>query len=444
MKKMKFTLGLMLSMLFLGANVGYAQPYYYNSALPHSGAIELALYVQGCDYYKSISVAKVAVDDILTGYPVDQSATITTGLPGFDNYAFQYFPLSLAWPYGSGEWKSIPMSYEDQDYFFNIPANRYFTNPGGISGTGSGNLFYYLEKSKTQVYNRLEVELKYTAGNELHPILKRYMFLGQWETVYDIDNDLWRNELVPNGIVLETIITADPVESWFRPDMDRGNGPAKYVYKDQILPLLDDYIITAMFYELAVYDEYDNAGSTVYPIAQPLPQDVRKILIESAEGITTTPNTLGNAIYVPSLKDFVFTAYSESEITAETITLHQPYGDFTEIRTAAGKKGVLVKDNKNGSYTITIQRVNDEMLIRINNEASVSSGDTGNEAFAADAVWAASGTLFVQAATPATLSVFTVTGQLFFQTSVNGSYSMTLPKGLYIVQLNGKAYKVVN
>ena len=454
MKKMKFTLGLMLSMLFLGASVSYAQTYI--SSLPHSGAIESAIWVQGCDYYAAnITFKKMVKDDNGDyGYPGTYAVPTVTDIfilnyknVPFDDYAFVYFPVSMDWQYGSGHWTTWPTPSAQYpnvaDYYFDRSANKYFTNTAGSTSKTDGNLFYWLEKSKTEVINQIEVSLNYENGNELMPVLKRSILLGEWKTVHDPITDTYRNELFPTSIYIEQELDFDKGESRFRPDMDRGDAVATYVFKDQILPLLDKYIIYGMYYELAVYDEFDNVGGTNYQPSQTLPKDVRKVYIEAADGIKTTPNSIGSAIFVPSLQNFVFTAVSASEITAETITLHQPFGAFDEIRFGE-KKGVLVTNNKNGTYTITIQYVNQEMLIRVNSVASLSSGETGNDAIAADNVWAASGTLFVQAANTATLSVYTVTGQLFFQKSVSGSFSMTLPKGLYIVQLNGKAYKVIN
>jgi len=459
MKKMKFTLGLMLAMLILGANVGQAQ-LAYNNGLPHDGYIEQSIFIQGCDFYIGSITFDTKVKDMDGGYGYPAAANTFAGtsiigdsfsssLLPFNDFAFWIFDISTL-PYGSGEWVEVdaygkgfvPLSL--RDYYFDETAHQYVCNPY------TGNLFYWLVKSKTEVYNRIEVPLTYTAGNELKPILKRYITLGEWKTVVYNNpkdpKDVWngllqRNELFSTGIVIEQIIIPDSTH--FRPHMDRETENAIYIWKDPILPLLDKYIIYAIDYEVSVYDEIDYLpGNTIHPPSSTLPTNARKVFIEAADGITTSVSSKGSAIYVPTKTDFVFTAFSDSEITAATVTLHQPYGDFDEINRR--DKGVKVKNNLNGSYTITIQQVNYEMLIRINSEASLTSEPTGNFVIAPNAVWSAAGTLFVQSAKQATLSIYSVTGQLIKQISVTGSYTMTLPKGLYIVKLDGQAYKIIN
>jgi len=455
MKKMKFTLGLMLSMLFLGANVSQAQ--LLNPGLPHSGAIETAIYVQGCDFYSADIKFDKMYTDADGGYGYPALATTATKLWGtsfnkdavkFDNFAFKYFP-SEAWPYGSGYWVAdnglVPLNR--RDFYFDLTANKYVVNnSSGSNSLVGGNLFYWLTKSRTEVYNRIEVSLEYMAGNELKPIIKRYLTVGEWITV--VNNDpkdpeygFIRNELFSTGIVIEQII--EPDSTWFRPHMDRATEDAIYIWKDDILSLLRNQIIYSIDYEIAVYDEIDNIPAPGnYPPATVLPKDARKLYIEPAAGITTNPNSIGTAIFTPSLKDFTFVAESESEITAETVTLLRPY-DREELNRKGGK-GVIVTKTGVNTYAITVQYVNQEMVIVVNSEASLNSA-TGNFVIKPiNAVWGASGTLFVETAKTATLSIYSVTGQLIKQMSVSGSLSMTLPKGLYIVKIDDQAYKVIN
>jgi hypothetical protein len=228
--------------------------------------------------------------------------------------------------------------------------------------------------------------------------------------------------------------------------MDRMDSKAIFTYKDQILDLLSKpYIIYDIAYEIAVYDEIDfNPGITPYPPSSALPKDARRVRIATADGITTNPSTLGNDIHVRANEALGITAFSKSEITAETVTLHNIYAPYDEL-VRKGGPGISVVNNGNGSYTITVKQIDAEMIVNVMSVTSTSSGlDVGNAVIASDAVWAASGLLNVKSLKPATLSVYTVTGQLFKQVQVRDSYSMTLPKGLYIIQLNGKAYKVLN
>jgi hypothetical protein len=112
--------------------------------------------------------------------------------------------------------------------------------------------------------------------------------------------------------------------------------------------------------------------------------------------------------------------------------------------------GIVIEPVKGAAntYEVTLRRVQQNLFVDISSATSSSAdGDgttTGNALVKADAVWAASGVLTVQSAKPATVSVFSVTGQLLQQVSVNGTRTLTLPKGLFIVQMNGKAFKVIN
>jgi hypothetical protein len=56
MKKMKFTLGLMLSMLFMGANVMNADEIDISSE-PHDGSIDISLSVKASEFYCDTTAA---------------------------------------------------------------------------------------------------------------------------------------------------------------------------------------------------------------------------------------------------------------------------------------------------------------------------------------------------------------------------------------------------
>ena len=76
MKKMKFTLGLMLSMLILGASAGHEQT--HNRGLPHNGVIETAMYVQGCDFYNTDITFKKMVKESYRNHGYLSSYAIAT------------------------------------------------------------------------------------------------------------------------------------------------------------------------------------------------------------------------------------------------------------------------------------------------------------------------------------------------------------------------------
>ena len=444
MKKMKFTFGLMLSMLILGANVANAQ--FYDNSLPHSGRLGFSATVRACDFYSKVVTPAVTFNasGLSVGFhPVVRSINWGSGIP-------TEMPLPTV---------TTTPPYTPFDYYFDKVAKVYKANPvyfnlekylltgdeASSIESSSGNIFHSLAAGLA-IANTIEVSLDYFKGNELQPQVKRYITLGRWLTMSA--GDKYVNVMIPSDVVLESVIDNDGVVSYhdfFAPHMDRKTDVATYTFIDDLVPLLNKHIIYSVHYEIGVYDQIDDLpGKTAYPPVEVLPTDSRRILIETADGITTNPSTLGSALFVPSKKDFEFIAYSKNEITEATIKLYQPSAPGEELLRKGGP-GIKVKDNKDGSYTVTVKQVDNEMLIKVASVISTNSGEeVGNAAIAADNVWSAFGTLYVQAASPATLSIYSVTGQLVQQVAVSGSYSATLPKGLYIVQLNGKAYKIIN
>jgi hypothetical protein len=349
------------------------------------------------------------------------------------------------WPYGSGS-KGLPdfflnTSKEDSlylNYYWHANDSVYYKN--GSGDIGPAGLFYYRIKSQTALRNELEVRLKYMNGNELIPVVKRTITLGKWE--YNDDEKAKTNELkkLDNDAIatITSFLVADEVE--FLPKMDRGSGTAKFVYKDNLLKILDTYpVIISIKYEVSLSKEVGTTpgeeGGSVYSDRTMM----RGLIIEAEDSITTDPNVIGTGgiIYVPSQKDFVFTAYSDEEI------------EVTTDRGTDDQGGVDVKNNNDGSYTITIRRVRSTIKISIKkfviteSGAGGDNGETANTTITGDAVWAAGGTLYVQTANAGTLAIYNITGQLYKVENISGSYTLSMPKGVYIVQLNGKAYKVV-
>ncbi|MDR2917136.1 MAG: T9SS type A sorting domain-containing protein [Tannerella sp.] len=432
MKKMKFTLGLALSMLFLGASVSHAAIMYDNSK-PNNGAIPVSIYVNKCEFYagEGVTLHKVAADptgyyQYNVNYPDLRSGWQFPANSLHDNDAA--WTISNFWSYGN------PLSASAYDYLINeAPGSAGYLNyyvPGIPTGTTAG-LFYYNVKSGTSAYNRIQVQLGYVNGNELMPVIKRTITVGKF--TYNASQG--RNNLSSENIELYDFLVAD--SSWFRPDMDRKSGIATYIYNDQMLPLLDKEIIYSIKYEVSIHDEVGSPGENEYQ--PPVNSDVtimRGVTIIAENGILTVPRSESDTIiaYTPSHKDFTFKVYSSKDI---------------EVTTNRGRddEGVKITDNGDGSFDVTIRRVQSNIKVTVKSASTESGtgegGTTGNTAPSDDAVWAANGTLYVQTANPATISVYSVTGQLHKQAFVNGSYSVAMSKGIYIVQLNGKTYKVV-
>ena len=456
MKKMRFTLGLMLSMLILGANVSYAQNP-YEDGYPHRGLLTVSATVKPCDFFNSdVRIDLVSEDNKpgTTSYSINgirYSAAekvyyyMSTGGPmNESNRWYQWYSMTY------GRWSLYPDTWftwsstaatgalvnSNKDFYFDYALNEW------IPYNGEGNLLYYLKKDNTKAYNRIQVELKYIEGNELQPIVIRKITFGRWETVRNPSNaNQRRNDLIYDGGWVEQVI--DPDTAWFRPYMDRMNDVAYYVYEDQILPLLlNNPPIYSIEYFISVHDEFDTPGGNDYQ--PPVGADVtvtRSIQIFPEIGIKTDPSTLGSVLYVPANKEFTFKVFSDKDINV-----------IAEAANPSVKlpPGRLVTWELTGfnTYTVTIRSVQHNLNIYVtaaNSSSGEGDGDqTGNLALGKNFAYAALGTLYVQTDSPATLSIYNVTGQLVKQMQVTGNTSLPLPKGLYIVQLNGKAYKVIN
>jgi len=373
MKKMKFTLGLMLSMLILGANVAYADT--HNAPITFSA--------KGNNFFaQNIEL---------------QWATVQN--PGDNEVVTNYF---LQWPAGTN--------------FLNENAFGTLSFTGAIPQTATHSTHY-------KRFWRIGVALKYTNGNDLNVHVVRIVTLRGSAS----NNTSVSTVVLPDGTL--------PKFEFFKTEWDRTTNVAFFVFEEDINDLYQKYLVFSVHYEIIVGDEFDSPGSNYYQ--PPLGSDVtqmRAVNIVAEADMKTSPNHLGGTHYVPTLQDFVINVESKTAIKATT-TPALPHGAVAQVDNLGG-----------GKYKVTIPRVNQSLTVHITSVGSSSGegSETANKFIAPDAVWTASGMLNVQTATPATLSVYSVTGQLVKQVVVNGNQPILLPKGLYIVQLNGKAYKVIN
>jgi len=428
MKKMKFTLGLVLSMLILGASVGYAQS--SNSMWPHNGSITVTAKAAACDFYAQ-TASKAVIYPTIKRVVVYPDNSPYKG-KGYEPVGTTY---TLSDPKNATTCQSIQYgsnAYNVQNMTFN-ETTRLFEP---ATTTTSGNIKFW-EQTGASVYNRIEINLAYFYGNELQPIVKRVMTFGRWVRQASGSDERNNLEKLDSPILPDQYIIAD--SAWIRPHMDLQTGIATYIYEDQIFPLLYEqhYVLFQIDYIITINDEFDSPRSNV-DYQKPAGTDVtllRGVEIVAEDGITTDPNWRSGVHYVPTLKDFVFTAQGACEIDVTTTPNRDR--DFLD-------GGITKKLIGEDTWEITIKKVQRNLVVNISS-ASTNSGDaTGNKLIASDAVWAANGMLTVKAAKPGTLSIYSVTGQLFKQVTVSGTSSWALPKGLYVVQLNGKAYKVVN
>ena len=438
MKKMRFTLGLMLSMLILGANVANAQ---FNYGLSSNANIAVTITVHPCGFYAdNVEIGTVYYDPILPNYP------------SYDPIVDPYGVFTSRFIYDRLETKTVTSTPFTIPYGANSSTNRdWIYNSSNIltSVNAGGNLLYWKEKGQAKVYNDIYIALDYTEGNELKPAVFRTITLGEWRTQSS------RNVVVPvttKKIYSQLNPERDPNYVHFRPIMDRKTNTAEYFLRDDILSLLNNYIIYSIEYEVVIHDEVDyNMG--LDPLGT-LPHNKMGVQLnpEVGDGIFTFPNHLSGSgpdrLYFVPVDNWTFTAFSKTPLTKENVTLEPLYESDAYKTIPDVDKAVIVTDIGDGLYDITIRKILFNYKIGISSATSTSGegdGDqTGNLALGKNFAYAALGTLYVQTDSPATLSIYSVTGQLVKQMQVTGNTSLPLPKGLYIVQLNGKAYKVIN
>ncbi len=437
MKKMKFTLGLMLSILILGANVAKAE---YLNSYPHDGFIEMYVNIPQCDFYNGTVNMTLIVKDANEGYGYQGDVNL-------GNYNAKAKAVDWSYiggiPYGSSSWGSVPVVNNlEKDYYWNPylgTAGRYVPATWG----SFANLFYYQVKSKTEITQRIQIKLDYKGGNELTPVIKRTVQLGEWVTITNPTNEFQKkNVLIPNGVEFTRYFHE---KGSYRVEMDRKTGIATYTFDEDILSLLTKHgsVISNIYYEIEIHDEFDNPSVPYDPPTGTNPTTQIGVKFAPTGDIKTDPNHLGGNFgvhYFPTGQDLKFKVFSADPIEIK-LTLDNPEKTLP--------KGCLSwVDNKNGSFTVVVKQLKDNMTIGITAIVPTSgegeNGETGNEFVTADKVWASAGTLYVETANSAVLSIYSVTGQLVQQVQVNGTGQLALPKGLYIVQLNGKAYKIVN
>ena len=420
MKKVKFTLVLALSMLFMGANIAQAQ-------FMHNSAVTVTASIKGNPVFYDFGIFKQTIDTVSPGYPgVITTTLIPWGITDLQKDTVWTYPIdplatsAWTWPYGSN---SANLDYTEVNLGFNnwvvVPYNN------------TGNLYYYGRKSKAEIYNVIYIATRYIDGNEVMPVVKRITRLGNW-TVSSNRSTLNLLDIAVPDVHLHALED----NRVFRPYMDRKTDIAEYVFYDDILGMLDEYgwRVLSIHYEISLNDEVGSDTSNTDPDQPPVYSGVgpsnRSVSLYAEDGIT-----------VPYIPPFVLSGHAlEFKVTSAKeidvdINLSDDLLDLEYIG--------------NDTWSITIHDIRRPLTINITTKSNSEGtegeddGTTGNKAIATDAVWSSGGTLYVQAADQGTLSVYTVTGQLCNKTTVSGSYSLALPKGLYIVQLNGKAYKIV-
>lgn len=401
MKKVKFTLGLALSLLFVGANVADAQQEKgFKSGVRTVSEIKETFSFKTNPNYETI----------------DSDTTMRFGQNGGIYNTTSGFSLGTNIP--NLHKKDTLIKKTVYDY------QNIFDNQADI-------LYYGLKQN-------FKINFKYKEGKDLRPLVRMKITLGEWfyEYKYDGETKIDSNVVRPTEIYINDYLVPTNVESVT--SFDRKSEVATYEYSIDIMELLAKYPVYAIDFEISLNDEIGIVGSDPDgPQLGSLPENMRMITVNAGQGVKANISMDGsNVFYVPSYKTYTFTVESDKDIKV------------TCDRNADPEYGIVITKASKNVYNVTIKQIRSNCTITIEQKTETAGGigedgQTGNDLFDDYAVWGANGTLYVKAASTATLSIYNITGQLCNQTTVNGSTSFPLAKGLYIVQLNGKAYKVV-
>jgi hypothetical protein len=457
MKKGTFTLGLMLSMLFLGSTIV--------SAAETIGANPRAVngYYTNVDYSVSVKANPhfTGFTNFVKDYTHDNR---------FLNIPFTY----LGWGTSAGfnvlshlsstvNLTSRPLSKYDLNYGIgNTSETGGFANDYGIAYEHYGNRVYQspaytgsalndysgifaIQKRGTDLRNVFELKFNYKDGKDLVPVVKRIVEIGQWYTFtgkrFDPHSgdsiEVEENILKPTGNFRAEYLTVFDVKT--STNFTFGSSDAIYTYSDPVMEVFKDLNIISIRYEIWLTDEIGYTGQEYYdPPTMEKPENPRAITFDIEDGIKTAlpMSWIGNTFYVSSYKNFTFTVTSDEDVIVTT----NRNGEYDN-------DGVAKKSLGSNKYEITIKQIQKDINVKVVKESSTLSqagdGTTGTEGPADNAVWAAGGNLYVNAATPGLLSIYTIDGKLVKTAFATGSYSIPMSKGTYFVTFNGTTYKVI-
>ena len=160
----------------------------------------------------------------------------------------------------------------------------------------------------------------------------------------------------------------------------------------------------------------------------------RRIELSVSDGFTTDPPP-GMSYYVDRGKDFYVTVTPASPDLVPVVTTSRNEPD--EV--------ILTRDPSTGACTARIRGIRSMITVYVKRDDSGTGLESVLPADATYTVHAAGGRLYVTARQPAIIYIYTAAGQLFRQQTVEaGEMVITLPRGVYVVVMDGKRWKVVS
>ena len=421
MKKVKFTLGLMLAILFIGANVSYAadllpekldKGYFYQKGDQLLGGyvIPVGLTVDPSSFYANN-------EPIVSFTGTNQAIEAGILVNGVSTGTYGYIAYGL-------DAAGNPIDIRLEGVAYDPPYGTFPT-------------YYEFAELDTFLMNDKKVEeyakikLRYDDGNETMTFLKRTIILGKM--MYDPDLD--QNTFVPSGLYVEDMLT--PIDIDYKPFFTEGSGIATYTYKQNLTELYKKYPIYAMYYEIWTNDETNTPYVKNYGEGNAYPLTNRTLKVDAAAGITTSHKEWE---LIKSGYDYTIDVYADAGKELEISTNSEFW--------TKDNGGIKIVPNGAGRWKVTLTKLRVTLTVKIGYKAALESagggdGQTDIGTIIEDKVWGSGGTLYVKSAGEGSLSIYSVTGQLINTKVINGDYSLTLPKGLYIIKLKNKAYKAI-
>lgn len=157
----------------------------------------------------------------------------------------------------------------------------------------------------------------------------------------------------------------------------------------------------------------------------------RPVYLPPIDGAITDPST--GTSYVRSQDDFIF------------LVIPDPGQSLTYLKVTTGipardNEGIFYETMEDGSVKVTIRNVTEPLTLTIS-----GINPTSNIILESDiAAWSYNETIYVKTNEKTELTLYTVSGQLLMQQKISeGTTSISIPKGIYIVKLdNGFSKKV--
>jgi hypothetical protein len=159
----------------------------------------------------------------------------------------------------------------------------------------------------------------------------------------------------------------------------------------------------------------------------------RRIVIPEIPGVTTYPPA--GEYHVHSRDNFVFTVTPSDE-------RYRSWDLKVAIsRSVSGDDGVIITPNPDGSYTITIMQVQEDISILV-----TFTNPVANAAVEQTEIWTGGDQLYIHAAETGDARIYSISGALIQTPKLiaGKTTAIRLPKGFYLVTLyNDKTHKVI-